>query len=43
MVHCDLKPNNILVFPDEGGVLNADRLKIANFGLAKEGKEEMGF
>jgi serine/threonine protein kinase len=43
IVHCDLKPSNILVFPGEGGVLNADRLKIADFGLAKEGKEEMGF
>ncbi|KAE8008110.1 hypothetical protein FH972_004653 [Carpinus fangiana] len=43
IAHCDLKPSNILVFPGEGGVLNADWLKIADFGLAKEGKEEMGF
>jgi serine/threonine protein kinase len=45
MVHCDLKPSNILVFPGEGGV-NDDRLKIADFGLVKEGRdynEEMGF
>ncbi|XP_059446328.1 mitogen-activated protein kinase kinase kinase 20-like [Corylus avellana] len=42
MVHCDLKPSNILVFPGKGG----DSLKIADFGLAREGqdyKEEMGF
>ncbi|XP_059461972.1 mitogen-activated protein kinase kinase kinase 20-like [Corylus avellana] len=37
MVHCNLKPSNILVFPDEGGVLNVDRLKIVDFELAKEG------
>jgi serine/threonine protein kinase len=43
MVHCDLKPSNILVFPSEEGVLNANWLKIANFGLAKEGKEETRF
>jgi serine/threonine protein kinase len=45
MVHCDLKPCNILVFPGEGGVEDDDRLKIADFGVVKEGRnynEEMG-
>ncbi|KAB1208446.1 Mitogen-activated protein kinase kinase kinase A [Morella rubra] len=35
MVHCDLKPSNILVFPGPGGV-NNNELKIADFGLVKE-------
>lgn len=35
-VHCDIKPDNILVFPQEGGMY----VKIADFGLAKTPGEE---
>ncbi|XP_019180254.1 PREDICTED: mitogen-activated protein kinase kinase 7-like [Ipomoea nil] len=31
-VHCDLKPDNVLVFPTQRG---RNRLKLCNFGLAK--------
>ncbi|TXG64318.1 hypothetical protein EZV62_011312 [Acer yangbiense] len=36
-VHCDLKPDNILVLPLQDGT---NYLKIADFGLAKESGEE---
>ncbi|KAB1226552.1 Serine/threonine-protein kinase BCK1/SLK1/SSP31 [Morella rubra] len=36
MVHCDLKPSNILVFPGSQEGFKHDQLKIADFGLVKE-------
>ncbi|KAK1559170.1 hypothetical protein Q3G72_011472 [Acer saccharum] len=39
-VHCDLKPDNILVLPLQDGT---NYLKIADFGLAKEPGEEMQY
>ncbi|KAJ0104549.1 hypothetical protein Patl1_18263 [Pistacia atlantica] len=37
-VHCDLKPANILVFPQKDGI---NSIKIADFGLAKEPNETL--
>ena len=34
-VHVDIKPNNILVFPDDNGKLKL-KLKITDFGLSKK-------
>ncbi|KAG9135462.1 hypothetical protein Leryth_007233 [Lithospermum erythrorhizon] len=38
IVHCDMKPDNILVFPmkERDGILNHHLVKIADFGLAKK-------
>ncbi|CAI9770184.1 unnamed protein product [Fraxinus pennsylvanica] len=41
-VHCDMKPDNILVFPNEHGS-TIHSLKIADFGLAKRSEEEEEF
>ncbi|KAL2477678.1 mitogen-activated protein kinase kinase kinase 21 [Forsythia ovata] len=38
-VHCDMKPENILVFPTRNGS-NIHNLKIADFGLAKKSAEK---
>ncbi|XP_052206030.1 mitogen-activated protein kinase kinase kinase 20-like [Diospyros lotus] len=39
-VHCDIKPDNILVFPSQDG--NRNYVKIADFGLAKKADEGNG-
>ncbi|CAI9118676.1 OLC1v1020276C1 [Oldenlandia corymbosa var. corymbosa] len=39
VVHCDIKPDNVLVFPAQDGGLH--RLKLADFGLSKRVSEEI--
>ncbi|KAI4296209.1 hypothetical protein L6164_036185 [Bauhinia variegata] len=40
-VHCDLKPENVLVFP--GAEMTSYQLKIADFGLAMTSEEKKNF
>ncbi|CAI9770186.1 unnamed protein product [Fraxinus pennsylvanica] len=42
IVHCDMKPDNILVFPSENSS-SIQNLKIADFGMAKKIEEEEEF
>ncbi|XP_057452771.1 mitogen-activated protein kinase kinase kinase 20-like [Lotus japonicus] len=39
VVHCDLKPDNILIFPSSKGDIVKYQVKIADFGLSKTREE----
>ena len=42
LVHCDIKPSNILVFPTKLNGVTMNNVKLADFGLAKKAGDGIG-